>query len=277
MEVGRTMAHAPTGTDLGRLKGGRLFSARSLSESVQDPGFLRAFLSPLAFGDMRFYLDDFEGDTIDLDKWIVDGDSGTTNFAMTATNTVARSTISANTAADDNEFVTIYGHCNFSGDKNAGLAVRWMINDVTDVCFEIGFSDPLTDYTLPAINDIDTPSITNGATDVAVIVRDTDQSLTTVALVGANAGTVAKSNLGTWAPTASEWYTTIIQLDGDDIFTATFNTTTPQSPILQSGTEKSLVAGIDGSVLVEPRFTFGNRTTDGYLPEIDFIALWADR
>lgn len=271
------MAHAPTGTDLGRLKGGRLFSARSLSESVLEPGFLRAFLARNAFHDMRFDGDDFEGDTINLDKWIVTGDAGTTDFAVTATNTVARSTIVANTASDTNEFVAIYGHCNLSGDKNAGMAVRWMMNDVTDVAFEIGFSDPLTDYTLPAVNDIDTPSVTNGATDVAVIVMDTAQTLTTAALMGANAGTVTKANLGTWAPTASQFYTTIIQLDGNDIFTATYNTTTPSAPVLQSGTEKSLVAGILGSVLVEPRVTFGNRTTDGYLPEIDFIYYWAER
>lgn len=226
---------------------------------------------------MRFFFDDFEGDTINLDNWTVDGDSGTTSFAIAATNTVARSTIVANTASDDNEFVTIYGHCNWSGDKNCGAAIRWMLPDVTDVAFEFGFSDPLSDYTLPAINDIDTPTITNGAINVAVVAFDTDQTLTTCALVTDGDSTYATQKANLFTPVINTWYTTIIQIDGDDVFTVTYNTDTPSAPVLVSASDKSIVSAFEGGTLAEFRFTCGNRTTDGLLPEIDFIALWQER
>lgn len=272
------MAHVPSASEFGRLGDGLLWSGRTLANRIHDPVFLRAFLSQLSFFDKRFIIDDFEGDTIDLDKWIVNGDTGTTNFAVQATNTSDDSIITADTAAEDNEFVTIYGHCNWSGDKNCGMAIRWKLDDVTDVCWELGFSDPLSDYTLPAINDIDTPSITNGAVTVAILVMDTDQTLKTAALVldGDSTYATSKTNLGTWAPTAGEWYTSVIQTVGDSVFTATYNTTDPANPVLQSGTQVS-ASGFEGGTLVEPRFTAGNRTTDGHLPAIDFIAVWQDR
>lgn len=259
-------------------RGGTLFDSRNLAAKIHNPDFLSLFLSRLSFFDKRFLLDDFEGDTINLDNWIVTGDTGTTSFAVQATNTSAESIITADTAGDDNEFVAIYGHCNWKGDKNCGMAVRWKLDDVTDIALEFGFSDPLSDYTLPAIDDIDTPTITNGAVTVAVVAMDTDQTLKTAALIldGDSTYATSKSNLGTWAPTASQWYTTVIQCVGDTVFTATYNTTDPAAPVLQAGTNVS-ASGFEGGTLVEPRFSVGNRTTDGGLPAIDFIAVWQNR
>lgn len=272
------MAFTPTSADIGRFADGLIFDSRTLANNIHRPDFLKPFLSRLSFFDKRFIIDDFEGDTLNTDLWITSGDTGTTAFAMQATNTSDDSIITADTAAEDNEFVTIYGHCNWSGDKNCGMAIRWKLDDVTDIALEFGFSDPLSDYSLPAINDIDTPSITNGAITVAVVAMDTDQTLKTTALIldGNTTYATSKTNLGTWAPTAAQWYTTVIQCIGDTVFTATYNTTDPAAPILQAGTNKS-ASGFEGGTIVEPRFTVGNRTTDGGLPAIDFIAVWQDR
>lgn len=273
----------PTATDYGTLKNGLAAHPMALA-SVLDPQELRALLWPNAWHGNRFILDDFEGDTLSTFLWAVASDAGTTAFAIPAEgSTIAASVITGNTVADDNEAISIYGCANLSGDKNAGFATRFKMDDVTDYFLECGLTDPLTDYTLPAINDIDTPTITNGALSVAVVVVDTDQTM------AQNAGLItdgdatyatAKFNLvnkaGTqWGPLISVWYTIIIQTEGDDVFCYVYNTDTPASPVLVAS--GYAVGAFEGGTLVQPWFIAGNRTTDGGLPAIDFIGFWADR
>lgn len=273
------MAFIPNAFDYGRMKAGLVAHPMALG-SVLDPAVLRAMLFPNAWQSNRFVLDDFEGDTLNTFLWAVDGDTGTTSFAIPAAgSTVAGSIISGNTAADDNEAISIYGHPTLSGDKNAGMAVRFKFDDVTDIFFETGLTDPLTDYTLPAINDIDTPTITNGAVTVAVIAMDTDQTLTTAALICDGDATYATSkvNFGTWAPTADVWYTAIIQTNTNDVRAYIYDTDTPGAPVLVAGGFQEKLLGFEGGTLVQPWFIAGNRTTDGGLPVLDFMAYWADR
>lgn len=273
------MAQVPNAADFGRLLAGMLAHPNSFGR-VLDPGVLRGLLFPNAFHGTRFVIDDFDGDTLNTFLWTVDGDTGTTSFAIPAAgSTVAGSIISGATAADDNEAISIYGHPTWSGDKNCGMAVRFKFDDVADIFFETGFTDPLSDYTLPAINDIDTPTITNGAVTVAVIVMDTDQTLKTAALVcdGDSTYATSKVNFGTWAPTADTWYTAIVQTKGDTVMAWIYDTDTPASPKLVSGGEQVKVSGFEGGTLVQPWFIAGNRTTDGGLPVLDYIAVWADR
>ena len=277
------MAAIPSSAKIGPFMGdtptsGSIFDSRALANKIHNPDFLSLYLSRLSFGDKRFLFDDFEGDTINLDNWIVNGDSGTTVFAMTATNTLGESSITADTSTDDNEFITIYGHCNWLGDKNAGMAIRWQTDTIALTCFEYGWCDPLTDYTLPAINDIDTPTITNGAVTLAVLAFDAAQTLATAALVMDGDGTYATTSVDTgWLPTINKWYTTIIQLAGDSVWTATWDTNDAANPVLQAGTVISRTGVVEGGTLVEPRFTFGNRTSNDATPRIDFIACWQDR
>lgn len=269
----------PTATDYGTLRKGLVPHPMALAASL-DQTTLRSLLFPLAWQANRFVLDDFEGDTLNTFLWTVDGDTGTTSFAIpAAASTVAGSIIAGNTAGDDNEAISIYGHPTLCGDKNAGMAVRFKFDDVTDIFFETGLTDPLTDYTLPAINDIDTPTITNGAVTVAVIAMDTDQTLKTAALITDGNATyaTAKTDFGTWSPTANIWYTAIVQTDGDDVFAYIYNTDDARQPILVSGGAKSAVSAFEGGTLVQPWFIAGNRTTDGGLPVLDFLAYWAER
>ncbi len=273
------MASITNGADYGRLVAGMLPHPKSFGR-VLDPGVLRGLLYPAAFHGTRFIIDDFEGVTLDDKKWTVAGDTGTTNFVIPAAgSTVNASVISGDTSTDDNEAISIYGHANWSGDKNCGMAVRWRSSVVDDTFFELGFTDPLTDYTLPAINDIDTPSITNGAVTVAVQVRDTGQTLTTAALVADGDTTYATTKIahGTWAPTADTFYTSIVQLYGDTVMSWIFDTNTPSGPTLVSGGEKSLVAAVEGGTLVQPWFIFGNRTSNSAAVDLDYIAVWQDR
>jgi len=273
------MAFIPDGTDYGRGRGG--LAAHPLAFGhILDPQTLKRMLFPNAWHGNRFVLDDFEGDTLNTFLWTVAGDTGTTSFAIPAEgSTVAASIVRGDTSTDDNEGISIYGAATLSGDKNAGMAVRWRSSVIALTYQEMGLVDPLTDYTLPAINDIDTPTITNGALTVAVQARDASQTLTSMALItdGDSTYATAKTNHGTFTPSVDNWYTSIIQTDGDTVLSYIYDTNTPSAPSLVSGGFVSKLAGFEGGTLVQPWFFFGNKTSNSAVVDLDFIAYWADR
>lgn len=246
-------------------------------ERLSTPRRMGLALYPQFRENVVFIEDDFIEDTISSTLWNLATDAGATAFAWTL---AAGGQVLGNTAATDNNYVAINGDAMWSGDKNCGMAIRWQTDVVTSHTFEIGFTDALTDETLPAVTDVDTPATGNGATDVAVVHLDTDQTLTTAAFVSESTGSAyaaKKVNLGTWAPTAAKWYTTVVQLAGDNAFTATFNTDVAGSPVLQVNTNKSLTAALEGGTLVRPHFLYGTRVATARAPRIDFIRCWQDR
>lgn len=273
------MAFVPNGSDYGRLAAGLIAHPMAMGH-ILDPQTLRAMLFPNAWHGNRFLFDDFEGDTLNTFLWAVDGDTGTTSLVIPAAgSTIAASIIRGDTSTDDNEGISIYGHATWSGDKNAGMAVRWKSSVIALTYQELGFTDPLSDYTLPAINDIDTPSITNGAVTVAVQARDASQTLTSMALICDGDATYAttKTNHGTFTPSVDNWYTSIVQLKGDTAFSYIYDTNTASAPSLVSGGFVSKVAGVEGGTLVQPWFFFGNKTSNSAVVDLDFIAVWGDR
>lgn len=271
------MAFIPNASDYGRLKDGLIAHPLAMGH-ILDPGTLRAMLFPNAWQSNRFMFDDFEGDTLNTFLWTSTGDTGTTAFAIPAAgSTVAASIARGDTSTDDNEGVSLKGHATWCGDKNAGMAVRWRSSVVALTYQELGFVDPLSDDTLPAINDIDTPTITNGAVTVAVQARDASQTLTSMALItdGDSTYATAKVNHGTFVPSVDTWYTSIIQLKGDDVQSWIYNTNTPAAPSLVSFVTNDLA--VEGGTLVQPWFFFGNKTSDSAVVDLDFVAVWADR
>lgn len=273
------MSVVPTGADYGRMLAG--MTAHPLSfNRILNPAVLRGLLYPNAFQGTRFYVDDFEGVTLDAGKWTVAGDTGTTNFVVPAEgSTVGHSIIKGDTSTDDNEAIAIYGHANWSGDKNCGMAVRWRSSVIALTFSEMGFTDPLSDYTLPAINDIDTPTITNGAVTVAVQARDAAQTLTSTALItdGDSTYATAKVNHGTFIPSINNFYTSIIQLNGDTVESWIYDSNVPGAPALVAGGFASAPLVVEGATLLQPWFIFGNRTSNSASVDLDYIAVWQDR
>ena len=215
--------------------------------------------------------DDFIEDTISSTRWNLSTDASATGFAWAI---AEGGTIQGATGAVDNNYIAINGDAMWSGDKNCGMECRFKLSAVTSINFEIGFTDALTDETLPAVTDVDTPATGNGATDVAVIHLDTDQTLTTAAFVGDGTTPAAqKVNLGTWAPTAAVYYTARVQLAGDNAFCAIFDANGALIP----ETAKSLVTALDGDILVRPHMLFGTRVATSRTVDIDLIRCWQDR
>lgn len=246
-------------------------------EKLSTPRKIGTALYPYFRENVVFIEDDFIEDTISSTRWNLAADATATTFAWSSG---AGGRIAGATGTTDNGYHAINGDVIWSGDKNAGMAIRFQISAVTAFTFELGFTDALTSEVLPAVTDVDTPATGNGATDVAVIHLDTDQTLQTAAFVAESTGSAyaaQKVNLGTWTPTAAKWYTAIVQLSGDNAFCAVYNTDVAGSPVLQANTAKGLSLALEGGTLVRPHFLIGTRSTADKATLIDFIRVWQDR
>lgn len=272
------MARLVTGADYGNaLIDGNGPGHNRYIEKLSTPRRIGAAMYPYFRDSTVFVEDDFTDDTISSTRWNLAADGTATTFAW---QTGAGGRIAGATGATSAGYHAINGDVIWSGDKNAGMAIRYQFDVVTNLTFEIGFTDALTDETLPAVTDIDTPATGNGATDVAVVHLDASQTLVSAAFAGESTGTAyaaQKVNLGTWTPTAAKWYTTVVQLSGDNAFTATYNTDDAQNPVLVPNTNKGLSLLLEGATLVRPHFIVGTRTTASIATLVDFIRVWGDR
>ena len=217
--------------------------------------------------------DDFISDTISSTAHNLAADATATTFAWSA---ATGGSVAGSTGTTDNGYHALNGDVIWYGDKNCGMEVRFKIDVVTGFTFEVGFTDALTSEVLPAVTDVDTPATGNGATDVAVIHLDTDQTLATAAFVSESTTTpyaAQKVNLGTWVPTAAVFYTYRVQLAGDNAYCAIFDA----SGNLVSSTNKSLSRAIEGGTAVRPHFLIGTRNTTAKATVLDLIRVWQDR
>jgi len=241
-----------------------------------SPEGVYAALFPWLRSGVAYLEDDFFEDTISSTRWNLAVDDGTT-FAWA----VARSgTIQGSTGATDDAAIAINGDLQWYGDANAGMECRFKIDVVTGFSFEIGFTDALSDETLPAVTDVDTPATGNAATDVAVVHLDTDQTLTTAAFVSESTGSsfaAQKVNLGTWTPSAATWYTVRVQLMTNAAKCLVFDSNTASRPVLVAGGEKSLTSALEGGTAVRPHMYFRTRNTTAKVVDIDLIRCWQDR
>ena len=233
-------------------------SRQHAASIFSDPGKISMF-SSLLWHDYGHFLDEFI-QALDTTRWTtaVTAGGGPTPFAYSA---VRGGVIQGATGTTDNDATAIHLTQTFLDPAdNPVLFIQWRSNAVTGLSFEIGLSDPKTDEALPGVTDVDTPATGNGVTDVACLHMDTDQTLTTVALVGDGTTGAAASQSdpegagSSYTPTASTWQTFIIGVrpnltfayvwDGDG-FAGRF----------------SVGNGPDSGVLVRPYALFRTRNT----------------
>jgi len=173
-----------------------------------------ALLAPALVFDYGWKSEEFTG-TLSTNDWTtaVSGGGGPTAFAYSAQR---GGTIQGATGTTDNDVTAI--HCAqtyLDPEDNPFFLIQWKANAVTTFSFEIGLSDPKTSEALPGCTDVDTPTIGNGVTDILAVHMDTDQTLTTAALIGdgttgsAVATTIYRQPSGTtgYTPTAAAWQT----------------------------------------------------------------------
>lgn len=223
---------------------------------------------------MDYYYRRHDFDTaIQTAHWSVDN-TGTspTDFAFNAQRGGA---LRGATGTTTNNLIAVYHAVapTFDAADKPWMIVRYKAPAaVTSFVYEIGFTDAKTDESLVSVTDIDTPTFTaNGVTDGIVVAMDTAQTLTTSALVAAGStGADAKTDIGTYTPTASKWQEILVGFEANRGF----------CQIIDDGVfvgEFTVAQGPDAAVLVRPSLIFKTLNSTSKVIDIDLIVLGSER
>src|SRR3990167_7763103 len=147
---------------------------------------LAKFLYPITWRDTVFVFDDFTGPALNTHLWTAAKiASNGTDFDPPSTQLV-NGVCQGITGAVAQDHANLRSDAVWYGDGNCGMEVRWKVNNITSLAVEMGFTDPLTSYTQSdagAISGIDTPGVTNGATDAALVTMYTTETANKLNLV----------------------------------------------------------------------------------------------
>ncbi len=180
---------------------------------------LANFLKAFASEDVYYRKWEFDGNALIDDFWTLASDATATDFTVPSPQELG-GVLLGSTGATDNGGLSMRGPTVVKGDKRAYLHVHFSVSAITSLQFEIGFIDAITDPKAPVITDVDTPASGNGASDIAVVHMDTDQTLKTMALVtdGVTTGMACgKVNIGTLTPTAATEMCIRLMVDVNDV------------------------------------------------------------
>lgn len=207
---------------------------------------------------------------LDTAKWTtaVSAGGGPTAFAYSA---VRGGTFQGATGTTDNDATAIHAAQTFLDPAdNPWFLIKFNVGAVTGVQIEVGLSDPKADEALPGVTDVDTPTVGNGATDIACLHMDTDQTLTTVELVGdGTTGAAALSSAPSlttraYTPTASTYQTWLVGCRPNLSYALIFNGDGQVGSFATAN-------GPDSGVLVRPYALFRTRNTASKTVNIDYM------
>lgn len=202
-------------------RNGYIMAFDTLRKTMGGKSDLYEFLKMFALRNIKYDVFTFtgaQGTAVDgTDFWLADDSAGTSsaNFAITA---ASGGYMQADTGTDDNGSVSLWSPLIYSGDENCGMEVRLQVDVVTDINFEVGFSDTAPEGSdASTVSDIDTPAAT--AADLAVIQKDTDQTLKTLAAItdgsGTNQNVAATTFVQSTVLVAGEWMDFRVQCAGN--------------------------------------------------------------
>ena len=243
------------------------------------------FLYPMAWRDVIFIFEDFHGDGLlesgasDFNEgnWVSGQNNASTAFVVPGTQ-LASGVAQGATGAYTADAISLYGDALFAGDNNAGCEFRYKIDDIDTQQMEVGFFDPLSDENESAVDDIDTPTVTNGAADIAVIARDTEQTFKSLAFItdGSTSNmNSTKTNLSTANHTNAIYAAARVQLDGNTSFAFLCDA---DSAITQSASHGEIIGSqIEGGTLVRARFLLETSANNAVTVDVDYVAVWQDR
>lgn len=265
----------------------QLPSVSSLRRFANRGGEFR-FLEFNAFRDVAFHIDDFDGDTINLDYYALanSGAAGAANFAIAVAASTGTGAVRATTSTNtDNASVSLIGPLIYKGDNHAGMWARFRAADVTSLNFEVGFIDAVPGSNGSGVSDVDTPAATMA--DGALVQMDTDQTDTGLdfVTVGSTANqTVKATSLSGVTPVNAVWMDVVVQLVGNDAY-CTLRTDSGDGTTMgvaramhndESATGNT--AGyVEGGVALAPWVYVRSRAAASRTFDIDAIATWSYR
>ena len=252
--------------------------ARSASwKHIASPQGAMAVTYPIMYQDTKFHVDQFLGFDLDPVQWDSNSSMGPDPWSVDS------GTCYAGTGTVDNNSVSLWGAETLLPSKNCGAEFRFKVDTISGFQLEAGLINRLSpDTTLPIISDIDTPAAVSGDTG-AVFHIDTDQTLATGAFVTSSAagGTVAKTAVGTFTPTADNFYTLRVQTvfdqsAGYSAFFYLWNTNANRMTLVASG-DKTLAVSTNATTKLGPWFLVRTRNTTEKIATLSYAAKWMDQ
>ena len=260
------------------------------------------FLLPLAFQDVFYKRYDFENDTITGDFTVSEKAAGSTVFAISTS--VENGALVGATEATDNTMIGLnYDGVFFDAQSSPGMRVRLKVNTATSIYIEAGFCDAPTqayDANWTVTTGTADPSlVSNGTTDVASAVLDTDATQKSFVLcaVGttdstpklavlsqhgygrndAEAYAETSEDVPGVSPLANDTYFTVqVQINSAASATAGANNATATingNPLLTN----SVSVGLDTAKKLRPYIVVGNRAASARTFTVDYIDIWCNR
>ena len=232
------------------------------------------FLLPFAIRNFIYLPYEFHEATISPD-FVVSNSSGTSAADFAVNSGVEGGTYKGDTGTDDNGEIQInYESVMFDAARNPGFEIAMKLDAVTGYAVEMSMCDaPTTAYTLndSALTAAAVPTeVSNGVTDRASIIVNTDFALATAALVSVGTtdtteGGVALGTAALVAATFSVWRLQVGDRSAFGIIDDNF------------GQVGRLSAGPDTGVLMRPAVIVATKNTTAKFPEIDYFRIWSER
>lgn len=242
-------------------------------------GKMREFLEFYAFRSRFFFIDDFNGDAINLDYWAVANSSGTSaaDFAVNIAQGLVAGTgvIQSDSGTTDNGSTSIIGPIIYKGDLNCGMWARFNVDDVTAWSFDVGLIDAVPASNTSGVNDVDTPTVYMA--DGAVLHMNTDQTLAIPAFVtvGSTANQSAAKTTTGYTPVNATYMDVVVQIIGNDAFCVLNNGVATIAHNLRSG--NNAAGYVEGGVGLAPWVINLTRNTTAKFMNVDAVAIWSDR
>ena len=254
-------------------------SIRQLSRSMLNNP-LRDFLTDYAKRDRIELFDDFLGDTINLDNYVVA--AAGTGVAFNLTTVTVGGAAVATSGATAGQICSILTPAIWAGNNNCAIEIRAQISTAANIVMEGGFTDTGGTGTTLQVTDIDDSTI--AATNCALFTIDTTQTHLTYAFATIGTGasqTVATtllttSNSHVTGPTDNTYFTAKIQLLTDPDETGKTKAYLWLNGRLVAKHEAAAGA-IDGTRPLAGWFAFGSRTSAARTAKIDYIRITQDR
>jgi hypothetical protein len=249
------------------------------------------FLNHFARRDTVWHFDDFDQDTIVLDRYAV-ANGGGASAASFATSVQRDGWIRATTgtANGDTASASLIGPAIYYGDAMCGMEVRFKpITAITETKIEIGFVDVVPGSTKSVVNSVSTPSVNTSVVDAALYSYRHTGSTTTNQLI--TIGTSISAQKTNFTPAlaiaAAKTYTVRIQISGVRGSIADYDADPDNPAIAPLGNNVKMwfngilvathTAAIEGGSAIAPWFYLAASDTTSKSLDIDYLHRWQYR
>lgn len=217
--------------------------------------------------------DDFTGDTLNGDNFVVTAGATATTYAHSAqANGMIRGACGTTAATSG---LLLASPLMWYGDQDCGCEVRMKISDLDEVRVEIGFVDTnMQSVNTPQVNNLSTPTFNNSIADAALWLYDDSSTTRTSGLYTIGTAIDAAKTAGSVAaPVADTYFTVGIQISQNYVQCYQGTGLGPMSLVADRGRTASIEGGTALRFVICVELDDTNDTN----VDIDYIDVWQQR